>query len=107
MRKINKIVLSVSCVGVAMLLFYLGQQKSMIKSIISDNVEELVDDEWVKDGKTYTHLHTISSPEYTTTRGYHSRIPMSSMENTEYWCGTWGACNDKNVGECVIPVVIN
>lgn len=105
MRKINKIVLSVSCVGVAMLLFYLGQQKSMIKSIISDNVEALVNDEWIgANGWTFTYLHTKSAEGYTDFQGFYSRYPMSGTGNEYYVCGTKGWANKKRIGECVYSV---
>lgn len=42
MRKINKIILLVSSVIAAIVMFYMGQQRAMVNAFVSSNVEALV-----------------------------------------------------------------
>lgn len=42
MRKINKIILLVSSVTATTVMFYMGQQRTMVNAFISSNVEALV-----------------------------------------------------------------
>lgn len=53
MKNLKKITLFVGCVATTAMMYFVGQQKTMASSIVSDNVEALVQDEapnvlWIK-----------------------------------------------------------
>lgn len=106
MKKINKILLSVCCVTASAVMFYMGQQRSLINAFVLSNVEALVNPE-VYSEDNIDWIHPGSSEAWATGEGYHSRIKMCEGCD-KYWCGSYGWITEcSNPIKCYVPVEIN
>lgn len=98
--------MSTASIAAAAVMFYMGQKRSLLNTIVSSNIEALVHTE-VASEDDVDWIHPVSSETWATGEGYHSRIKMCEGCD-KYWCGNYGWITEcSNPIKCYIPVTID